>query len=200
MNLDRPSPASTTFFAARKSKELNWSPPIQHGTPDSRGQGKPDTNRDQLREPLPIINPSPRLVSSSSWSQMQPARVATKCQAATLIGVSSDHPGGRKTTVNEDKRTVAHWLVLAGKPRIRAYLRWLTSVIAVCGAGIRWEYESRRALRELQLMDDRSLKDMGISRCEIEYSAWCKAWPSARLRGQSISGRNRPLEHHPFRP
>lgn len=60
-------------------------------------------------------------------------------------------------------------------PRPGALWRHCSSLgafIAACASRIRRAHARQQAIAELRALDDRSLRDIGLSACDIEYIAW----------------------------
>jgi uncharacterized protein YjiS (DUF1127 family) len=68
----------------------------------------------------------------------------------------------------------------------------LATARAGWGAYARWR-ERRAAVRELHALDDRSLRDIGVSRSEIEWVVWSQQ--AARVRAAVKAAR--PRQHSP---
>jgi uncharacterized protein YjiS (DUF1127 family) len=66
------------------------------------------------------------------------------------------------------------------------------AVLAVVRAYARWR-ERRAAVRELHSLDDRSLRDIGVSRSEIEWVVWSQQAARVRAAVKAV----RPRQHAP---
>jgi uncharacterized protein YjiS (DUF1127 family) len=64
------------------------------------------------------------------------------------------------------------------------------AVLAVVRAYARWR-ERRQAVRELHSLDDRSLRDIGVSRSEIEWVVWSQQAARVRAAVKAV----RPRQH-----
>jgi uncharacterized protein YjiS (DUF1127 family) len=74
----------------------------------------------------------------------------------------------RQASIERD-RVIAAW----ARAAMRATTKWLRRLVRRSRQMARdWaaERRQRRAIRELERLDDRALKDIGVRRCEIEFA------------------------------
>jgi uncharacterized protein YjiS (DUF1127 family) len=62
----------------------------------------------------------------------------------------------------------AEYRARAQRPRV-ASPGWIVSLLDKSWSRLRRERDRRRALAELRALDSRALRDIGISRCDVEY-------------------------------
>jgi uncharacterized protein YjiS (DUF1127 family) len=87
-------------------------------------------------------------------------------------GIGGDSPASSQTRSSAATLEAAY-LVRSETARA-APLGWsasITALLAKFRSRIRRERDSRLAIAELRALDDRTLRDLGISRCDIEYFA-----------------------------
>ncbi|MET0429092.1 MAG: DUF1127 domain-containing protein [Microvirga sp.] len=68
-------------------------------------------------------------------------------------------------------RSPSTWGAAHDPSGMRSLAKGLLSFLPRLARSIRTEIRSRRAVAELAALDDRMLRDIGISRCDIEHSA-----------------------------
>jgi uncharacterized protein YjiS (DUF1127 family) len=73
------------------------------------------------------------------------------------------------TLLIDDRRKCLDSRMPSTRPAVLAGLRIGFAVLARLAARIAESHRKRRAIRDLQTLDDRILKDIGISRSEILY-------------------------------
>jgi uncharacterized protein YjiS (DUF1127 family) len=131
------------------------------------------------RNGLPPEKPREQGTVVPTYQQMAPSQ-------ETVIGIESKTDGRYRILVPRDTQPIA-----AGPSTEETFVRfeaaetdhvrwgsWVMSAATTLYANIQHARSIRRATTELQCLDDRVLKDIGISRCEIEEVARSGRTPS----------------------
>jgi uncharacterized protein YjiS (DUF1127 family) len=74
----------------------------------------------------------------------------------------------RQASIERDRAIAA-----CARAAMRAITKWLRSLVLrsrQMARDLAAERRRRRAIRELEQLDDRALKDIGVRRCEIEFA------------------------------
>jgi uncharacterized protein YjiS (DUF1127 family) len=99
-----------------------------------------------------------------------PSRKASNHLSMVSIHARDDF-GNREQPAFMPSRAAPGALAWPGKKR-GTLSRWLAAfgiVVATCRSGIGRAHERRQAIAELRALDDRSLRDIGVVRYDIEY-------------------------------
>ena len=109
----------------------------------------------EAAEPVPAEMPprpgvSLTLIHAGGDAGRREVRTRASAPAASSVGAE---PGARRAL------------------RLPWHVR-LLALVSACRRQIRQAREQRQAIAELHGLDDRSLRDLGLSRCDIEYIVW----------------------------
>lgn len=110
----------------------------------------------------PVLDETPRRWTPErlSLAQVHARLDIVTCEQPTLAPALD--PTDSDSYVRPERRPGAFWL----------YGSSLGIFITACALRVRRARARRQAIAELRGLDDRSLRDIGISACDIEYIAW----------------------------
>jgi uncharacterized protein YjiS (DUF1127 family) len=103
-------------------------------------------------------------------SQQMPGEAPHEFRARPFVspaGSGSERSHEEHNGRGPSAKTGAGEAAPAGPTGLQRPVGWLMTILVACARKIQSDREARRALRVLQSMDDRTLKDIGLSRFDV---------------------------------